>query len=162
MDRPEFVYVTYIASSPESVWNALIDVKITPKYWQKANVSDWKIGSRWEHRGPGEESPPLLAGRVVELIPPRRLVLAWASAKDEGREEAHSRVTFEIEPLGEVVRLVVTHDRLEPGSEMQTRIADGWPRVLSSLKSFLETGRALPEPILSLAATPMRPRAPAD
>lgn len=90
------------------------------------------------------------------------MALTWASPEDEGRTEGQSRVTFEIEPLGEVARLIVTHDRLEEGSDMQKRVADGWPRVLSSLKTYLETGRGLPEPILSLAATPMRSATPVD
>lgn len=67
----------------------------------------------------------------------------WASC-DESREEKHSRVTFEIEPAGDVVRLTVTHDRLEPGSTMHQGVVKGWPKVLSSLKSLLETGRPLP------------------
>ena len=145
MDRPEFVYVTYIATSPEKLWNALIDVNMTRKYWQHENLSDWKPGSKWEHRSSGKERTLKLVGKVIESSPPRRLVLTWAFPADEGREEKHSRVTFEIEPVGDVVRLTVTHDRLEPGSEMLQRIKMGWPKVLSSLKSLLEVGRALPE-----------------
>ena len=144
MSKPSFVYVTYIASSPEKVWNALIDAKVTRKYWQHENVSDWKPGSKWEHRECNKERTLKLVGKVIENSPPRRLVLTWAFPADEGRAEKHSRVTFEIEPIGDVVRLTVTHDRLEPGSEMLRGITDGWPKVLSSLKSLLETGRPLP------------------
>ena len=72
-------------------------------------------------------------------------MLTWAEPADAAREETHSRVTFEIEPIGDVVRLTVTHDRLEPGSKMLESIREGWPKVLSSLKSFLETGRPLPK-----------------
>jgi uncharacterized protein YndB with AHSA1/START domain len=71
--------------------------------------------------------------------------LTWAFPVDEAHEEKHSRVTFEIEPIGDVVRLTVTHDRLEPGSEMLQRITKGWPKVLSSLKSLMEVGRPLPD-----------------
>ena len=145
MDRPQFVYVTYIATSPERLWNALLDAEMTTKYWQHVNVSDWKPGSKWEHRRADKERALQLVGRVLESSPPRRLVLTWASPADETREEKHARVTFEIEPLGSVVRLTVTHDRLEPNSEMLKGITAGWPKVLSSLKSLLEVGRPLPE-----------------
>ncbi len=145
MDKPQFVYVTYIAASPEKVWNALIDAKMTAKYWQHENVSDWKPGSRWEHRSSDEKRALKLVGKVVEVTPPRRLVLTWAFPADEKREEKHTRVTFEIEPVGDVVRLTVTHDNLEPGSEMLHGIMKGWPKVLSSLKSLLEVGRPLPK-----------------
>ena len=145
MDKPEFVYVTYISTSSEKVWNALIDAKMTRKYWQHENVSDWKPGSKWEHRGCDKERTLKLVGKVIESSPPRRLVLTWAFPADEAREEKHSRVTFEIEPIGNVVRLTVTHDRLEPGSEMLQGITEGWPKVLSSLKSLMEVGRPLPK-----------------
>jgi uncharacterized protein YndB with AHSA1/START domain len=144
MDKIRFVYVMYVSTTPEKLWNALIDSKMTTKYWQHENVSDWKPGSKWEHRGTGKERSLDLVGKVVEFSPPRRLVLSWAFPADEGREEAHSRVTFEIEPYRDVARLTVTHDRLEPDSEMLRGITDGWPKVLSSLKSLLESGKPLP------------------
>lgn len=145
MARPQFVYVTYIATSPEKLWNALIDPKMTAKYWQHENVSDWKPGSRWEHLGFDKDRTLRLVGKVLESSPPRRLVLTWAFPADQAREEKHSRVTFEIEPIGDIVRLTVTHDHLEPGSDMLEGIKTGWPKVLSSLKSLLEVGRPLPE-----------------
>jgi uncharacterized protein YndB with AHSA1/START domain len=145
MDKPQFVYVTYISTTPVKLWNALIDPKMTAKYWQHENVSDWKAGSKWEHRGLDKDQTLRLVGKVVESSPPRRLVLTWAFPADEAREKKHSRVTFEIEPLGDVVRLTVTHDHLEPGSEMLKGIREGWPKVLSSLKSLLEVGRPLPK-----------------
>ncbi len=145
MDKPQFVYVTYISTTPEELWNALIDAEMTTQYWQHVNVSDWQPGSKWEHRDSNKEGTLRLVGRVIESSPPRRLVLTWAFPTDEAREEKHTRVTFEIEPLGSVVRLTVTHDRLEPGSEMLKGITAGWPKVLSSLKSLLEVGRPLPK-----------------
>ena len=145
MDKPQFVYVTYISTTPEKLWNALIEPDVTTKYWQHANVSDWKPGSKWEHRRSNKEGAPLLVGKVIESSPPRRLILTWADPADEAREEIHTRVTFGLEPLGSVVRLTVTNDRLEPGSEMLKGITAGWPKVLSSLKSLLEVGRPLPE-----------------
>ena len=86
-----------------------------------------------------------MVGNVIESDPPRRLVLTWAFPVDESHEEKHSRVTFDIEPIRGVVRLAVTHDRLEPDSEMFHGITEGWPKVLSSLKSLLEVGRPLPK-----------------
>jgi uncharacterized protein YndB with AHSA1/START domain len=145
MDRPEFVYVVYVATSPEKLWNALLDTKMTAQYWQHENLSDWKAGSRWEHRACDEERTLRLVGKVVESAPPRRLVLTWAFPADESHPERHTRVTFEIEPVGDLARLTVTHDRLEPGSKMLEGITQGWPKVLSSLKTLLETGRALPK-----------------
>ena len=144
MEKPEFVYVTYISTTPEKLWRALIDSRMTVKYWQHVNVSDWKAGSKWEHRQASKEGPLDLVGKVVESSPPRRLVLTWAFPADEGREERHSKVTFEIEPFRHVVRLTVTHERLEPDSEMLRGITEGWPKVLSSLKTLLEVGEPLP------------------
>jgi uncharacterized protein YndB with AHSA1/START domain len=145
MDKPQFVSVTYISTTPVKLWNALIDPKLTAKYWQHENISDWKAGSKWEHRGIDKDQTLRLVGKVIESSPPRRLVLTWAFPADEAREKKHSRVMFEIEPFGDVVRLTVTHDRLEPGSEMLKGIREGWPKVLSSLKSLLEVGRQLPK-----------------
>jgi uncharacterized protein YndB with AHSA1/START domain len=144
MDKPEFLYVTYIATSPEKLWKALLDPETTAKYWQHENVSDWKPGSRWEHRRSDETKRVVLVGKVLESLPSRRLVLTWADPADEANEGKHSRVTFDIEPVGGVVRLTVTHDRFEPGSKMFESIREGWPKVLSSLKSLLEAGRPLP------------------
>jgi len=145
MGKPEFVYVTYIATSPEKLWNALLDPKLTAQYWQHENVSDWKAGSKWEHRAFDEARSLRLVGRVIESQPPRRLVLTWAYPGDTAPEEKHSRVTFDLEPAGDTVRLTVTHENFQLESDMFDRIRNGWPKVLSSLKSLLETGRALPK-----------------
>jgi uncharacterized protein YndB with AHSA1/START domain len=145
MDKPQFVYVTYIATTPEKLWKALLDGEITRQYWGHQNVSDWKPGSPWTHRRVYDGSGTVaLVGKVVEINPPYRLVLTWATPGDAGNAAKHSRVTFEIEPLSDTVRLTITHDQLEPGSDMQTRIMRGWPAVLSSVKTLLETGRPLP------------------
>jgi uncharacterized protein YndB with AHSA1/START domain len=144
MDKPKFVYVVYVATTQEKLWNALIDARVTTQYWQHENVSDWKPGSKWEHRESNKERTLKLVGKVIESSPPRRLVVTWADPSDEKREEKHSRVTFELEPVRGVIRLTVTHDLLEPGSDMLEGITAGWPKVLSSLKSMLETGRPLP------------------
>jgi uncharacterized protein YndB with AHSA1/START domain len=144
MDKPEFVYVTYIQSTPENVWNALTDGEITKEYWfRRRNVSDWKPGSKWEHQDCDNPATVDIVGQVIESEPPRRLVITWAFPAEAGIEAKRSRVTFEIEPYEDVVRLRVTHDRLESGSDMERGITRGWPLVLASLKTFLETGRPM-------------------
>jgi uncharacterized protein YndB with AHSA1/START domain len=145
MERTKFLYVTYIATTPEKVWEAIVDPAVTATYWQNVNISDWKPGSRWEHRDTGEERTLRLVGRVLEAVPPRRLVLTWLFPGDEGKTEKETRVAFDVEPYRSIVRLKLKHDRLEPGSEMWRGISEGWPMVLSSLKTLLETGRPLPK-----------------
>ena len=147
MAKPEFVYVTYIATTPEKLWQALLDGEITRQYWGYRNVSDnWKAGSTWRHERAYDDSGMVaLVGKVVEFSPPRRLVLTWGVPADAANESRHSRVTFDIEPLSDTVRLTITHDQLEPGSEMERSIAEGWPKVLSNLKTLLETGHTLPK-----------------
>jgi uncharacterized protein YndB with AHSA1/START domain len=143
MDKAKFVYVTYIATTPETLFNALVDGKVTRQYWGHENVSDWKPGSAWKHQTADDAQTVRLVGQVLEFSPPRRLVLTWAWPADAGDRSRHTRVTFEITPVADMARLTVTHDELEPGSEMHRGIVEGWPRVLSSLKSMLETGRPL-------------------
>jgi uncharacterized protein YndB with AHSA1/START domain/DNA-binding transcriptional ArsR family regulator len=137
---PSLVYVTYVATSPETLWNALTDPDRTAEYWDHRNVSDWRPGSSWEHRRLDSARTVDISGVVVESAPPRRLVHTWAFPKGPRRQ---SRVAFDIEPVGEVVRLTVTHQGLEDGAEREGTAA-GWSRVLSNLKSLLETGRCLP------------------
>jgi len=141
MNKERFVYVTYIASTPSQVWKALIDGELTRQYWKHTNESDWKAGSRWRHVAADGTGNVRLVGSVVEVVPPKRLVLTWGEPTDADNPARHSRVAIDIEPVADMVRMTVTHDELEP--EMARKIAAGWPRVLSSLKSLLETGRAL-------------------
>lgn len=145
MDKPAFVYVVYIEASPQDVWKALIDPQTTAKYWQHVNLSDWKAGSKWEHRENSKDGELKLTGNVVEVSPPERLVITWADPTQASDPQKHSRVTFQIEPIGKVVRLTIMHDHFEDGSDMFESISKGWPKVLSSLKSLLEVGRPLPK-----------------
>jgi uncharacterized protein YndB with AHSA1/START domain len=140
--KAEFVYVTYISSTPEKVFNALTAPEMTRKYWAHLNVSDWKVGSPWKHEN-AENGKTDLVGKVIESDPPRRLVISWAFPADEGNEAKHTRVTFLVEPGSAAVRLTVTHEELEPGSDMDKGIRRGWPVVLSNLKTLLETGNAI-------------------
>ena len=140
-DKPTFVYITYIESTPERVWDALTDADVTAEYWGHSNVSDWQVGSRWEHRRTDGTGIADVVGEVVDSVPPRRLVTTWA-APEEPAVDGASRVTFDIEPHGEIVRLTVTHEQLADAAERDAA-AGGRAAVLSNLKSFLETGHAL-------------------
>jgi uncharacterized protein YndB with AHSA1/START domain/DNA-binding transcriptional ArsR family regulator len=140
-EKPTFVYVTYIESTPERVWEALTDADLTAAYWGHSNVSDWRPGSRWEHQRTDGSGVADVAGEVVESDAPRRLVTTWSAPDGAGEP---SRVTFEIEPYGEIVRLTVTHEDLVDEAE-HAAAAAGWAAVLSNLKSLLETGRPLPQ-----------------
>ena len=143
MEKHELVYVTFIRTTPEKLWAAIITPEFSRQYWGgNENVSDWKRGSKWEHVGEcgGKERAVCVAGEVVESLPPKRLVLTWADP-DEPAEI--SRVTFEIESTDDMVRLTVVHDDFKAGSTMIGNVSRGWPCVLSSMKSYLETGKGL-------------------
>jgi uncharacterized protein YndB with AHSA1/START domain len=139
MKKPALVYNLFIKSTPKKAWDAITKPEFTRQYWAGiANVSDWKKGSKWEHVAKGSEV--WIQGEVVESIPAKRLVLTWA---DPDNLKDKSRVTFEIEKVEDLVSLTVTHDKFKTGSKMAEKVSWGWPRVLSSLKSFLETGKGL-------------------
>jgi uncharacterized protein YndB with AHSA1/START domain/DNA-binding transcriptional ArsR family regulator len=142
-DKPTFVYVTYIHATPERVWHALTDATLTAEYWGHSNVSDWQAGSPWEHRRTDGSGVADVAGTVLESDPPNRLVITFGEP-DGGRAGDPSRVTFEIEPHREIVRLTVTHEDLADQAEHDAAAA-GWPAVLANLKSRLETGHVLPQ-----------------
>lgn len=141
--KTKFVYVTYIMATPEKIFEAIVKPEIARQYWGHENVSDWKVGSKWEHVRNNDERPVNIAGNVIENDPPKRLVISWASPANYNNDSLHSRVTFELEPYVDMVRLTVTHDELIEGSDVVKAISSGWPRVLSSMKSYLETGTAL-------------------
>jgi uncharacterized protein YndB with AHSA1/START domain len=142
MSKPTFVYVTYIASTPERVWQALTDGEITPQYWFGYRVAaSGKAGARMTAHNPvgklAHDDP------ILESDPPRRLVYGWKPLYKDMPDERPSRVTFELTPLKGQVRLTVIHDEFDEGSKIFEMIGKGWPAVLSSLKSYLETGRGL-------------------
>ena len=142
-EKTSFVYVTYIRSTPEKVYEAITKPEIARRYWGHENVSDWKVGSTWQHVRANEQRSVELVGKVVEAAPPTRLVITWANASQAADPGNYSRVSFDIAPYDEMVRLTVTHDELEAGSGMAKGIQQGWPIVLSSLKSLLETGQGI-------------------
>ncbi|KMK65495.1 SRPBCC family protein [Puniceibacterium sp. IMCC21224] len=139
-ERTSFVYVTYITSTPDKVFDAITRPDITRRYWGHENVSDWAPGASWEHVSDTDARSVDVVGKVVESTPPHRLVITWTGASQADDPESYSRVTFEIDTVDTRVRLTVTHDDLIIGSGMEVGVTKGWPLVLSSLKSYLETG----------------------
>ncbi|PZG08521.1 ArsR/SmtB family transcription factor [Nonomuraea aridisoli] len=153
----DFVYTTYIHTTPERLWQALTEPAFTERYWGIALESDWKVGSTvtWRMNGATIEDPEQV---VLESDPPRRLAYTWhsftpefakameqdAEAVARAAEEPRSRVTFDIEPRGRMVKLTVVHGGFGPGSDIRKSIGEGWPELLSSLKTLLETGEPLP------------------
>jgi len=141
-DRPAYVYVTYIEATPERVFEALTDADLTATYWGHSNVSDWQPGSGWEHRRVDGSGIADVTGTVLESVPPRRLAVTF-DTPGEHRPEGPSRVTFEIEPFHEIVRLTVTHENLADNDALEA-VSAGWPAVFANLKSLLETGSVMP------------------
>lgn len=139
-----FVYVTFIRTTPERLWEALTSEEFTRKYWfGMRQEADWRVGSPW--RLVFADGRIADAGEIVEIDPPRRLVLAWRhELRPELKAEGYARCTIEIEPLGDAVKLTVTHVMDRPRSKLIEAVGGGWPRILSNLKSLLETG----EPVL--------------
>ena len=141
--RPTFVYVTYIQATPQDVWHALTDADLTAQYWGHSNVSDWQAGSRWEHLRADGSGIADVVGTVLETVPPTRLVMTF-DAPGEEPAGGPSKVTFVVEPYGEIVRVTVTHENLPSEADYQA-VSAGWPAVLANLKSLLETGHVLPQ-----------------
>jgi Uncharacterized conserved protein len=140
-----FVYVTYIRTTPEKLWEALIEPEFTKQYWYGVTqVSEWKVGAFWSLKF--EDGRTADAGEVLEYDPPRRLAVKWRNEfRPELKEEGYSRCVIEVEPLGDAVKLTVTHTIEREGSKFIAAVSGGWPAILSSLKSLLETGEPLPK-----------------
>jgi DNA-binding transcriptional ArsR family regulator/uncharacterized protein YndB with AHSA1/START domain len=157
LDKPSFVYTTYINTTPERLWQALTEPAFTQRYWGITFETDWKPGSpmTWVQRGVTIADPEQV---VLESEPYTRLSYTWHSftpelaealeLSDDVRErvaaEPRSKVTFEIEQLGDRVKLTVLHDTADPDSLITSMVSSGWPRVISDLKTLLETGDTLP------------------
>src|SRR5215470_7706433 len=139
-----FVYVTYIRTTPAKLWDALLKPEFTRAYWYGAwQDCDWKKGSSWKLMFPDGRVAD--SGEVVEIEKPKRLVLKWRNEwRPELRAEGHSRCVIELEPADEAVKLTITHEIDRSGSKLIEAVSGGWPKILSSLKSLLETGKPLP------------------
>jgi uncharacterized protein YndB with AHSA1/START domain len=140
MARSTFVYVTYIRTTPEKLWSALTDGEFMKQYWFGMHCeSEWIPGSSWQLvSGQGEVFD---AGEILEADPPRRLVIGWQhQIKPELEAEGQSRCTMELEPSGTAVKLSITHTIEREPSKFIAAVSGGWPKIISNLKSLLETG----------------------
>ena len=141
MARSTFIYVTYIRTTPEKLWSALTtDVDFMKQYWFGVHCqSEWTAGSSWKMvSGNGQI---LDAGEILEAEPPRRLVIRWQHQnRPELKAEGDSLCTMELEPSGTAVRLSITHSIEREPSKLIEAVSGGWPKILSNLKSLLETG----------------------
>jgi uncharacterized protein YndB with AHSA1/START domain len=143
MAESQFVYVTYIRTTPEKLWQALIEPEFTRQFWAETwQESEWKPGASWRIMIPDGRVAD--TGEILEFEPYRRIVLTWRNEfKPELRAEGHSRLTYELEPQQDSVKLTVLHEIDKTGSKFIQAVSQGWPPILSSLKSLLETGEAL-------------------
>jgi uncharacterized protein YndB with AHSA1/START domain len=142
---PRHVYEIYIRTTPQKLWDAITKPEFTRQYFYGSSVkSDWKIGSPVMHAD--EEGKAMLEGSVLEADPPRRLVTTFAARfnhSDESQKDRPSRVTWEIEPRGEVCKLTLVHDNFDAETATYKSVGPGWNPVLSGLKTLLETGKPL-------------------
>lgn len=142
----KFVYVTYIRTTPEKLWEAFTTPEIQRQYWfGAAQESAWKKGSPW--RIVSGDGKVLDAGEVVEIDPPRRLVISWRNEFiPELKAEGFARATITLEPAGEAVKLMVVHEIDRDPSKFIEAVSGGWPKIFAGLKSLLETGKPLDMP----------------
>ena len=145
MAESRFVYVTYIRTTPEKLWRALIESDFTRQYWMNTTqVSQWKPGASWKILVADGRTAD--SGEVLEIDPPRRLALKWRhEIFPDLTAEGYSRMTYDIEQKGEAVKLTLTHTMDKAESKFIKALSSGWPMILSSLKSLLETGESLEE-----------------
>jgi uncharacterized protein YndB with AHSA1/START domain len=144
MARSTFAYVTYIRTTPEKLWSALTgDVEFMKQYWFGTHCeSAWTAGSSWKMVHPDGSITD--AGEIVEAEPPRRLVIRWQHQnKPELKAEGESLCTMELEPSGTAVKLSITHTIEREPSKLIEAVSGGWPKIISNLKSLLETGTAV-------------------
>ena len=150
MGKPEFVYVSYIETTPAKLWEALTSSEFSKRYWWDTSVvSDWKVGSPFSLVLNGKTTD---VGEILEADPPRRLCYSFRHILNEAaRNERPSRVTFVLEPHGKLVKLTLMHEDFAENSVILDGISKGWPAIMSSLKSLLETGQPLIIPFDALS-----------
>lgn len=154
MAKSTCIYVSYIRTTPEKLWKALTDAEFTKQYWfGMRSVSEWRPGSPWKLVS--QDGTVWDAGEVVEAKPPKRLVLRWHhQKKPELKAEGPTLCTMELEPGAGAVKLTITHTIERESSKVIEAVSGGWPKVISNLKSLLETGSiALQEPYPANAAS---------
>jgi uncharacterized protein YndB with AHSA1/START domain len=149
MGKPEFVYVTYIETTAEKLWEALTSSEFSKRYWFNTELkTDWKIGSPFALVMNGTTTD---VGEVLELDRPRRLSYTFRHVlDDEMRNERPTKVVFNLEPHGKLVKLTLTHEGFAEGSKLLDGISKGWPAIMWSLKSLLERDTALAIPVAAL------------
>jgi uncharacterized protein YndB with AHSA1/START domain len=149
MSKPEFIYAIYIETTPEKLWEALTSSEFSKRYWFGTELrSDWKVGSPLALVMNGTATD---TGEILEADRPRRLSYTFHHVTSEAaRKERPSKVVFNLEPHGKLVKLTLTHEDFEAGSKLLDGISKGWPAILSSLKSLLESGTALEIPVSAL------------
>lgn len=140
MPKPEFIYVTYIKTSPEKLWEALTSPEMSKLYWFGAHLeSEWKVGAPWKIVFPDGRVAD--SGEILECEKPRRIVIKWRNEwSPEHHAEGFSTCTMQIEPMDGAVKLTVMHTIDRDTSKFIEAVSGGWPRILSNLKSLLETG----------------------
>ncbi len=143
MSKSKFVYVIYIRTTADKLWDALTKSEFVKLYWFNMHQEcDWRAGSPWamiDDKGETWDS-----GKILEVERPHKLVISWRHEHhDEAREEGHSRMTYLIENAGASIKLTVTHESEIENSELIAKVSGGWPMILSNLKTLLETGEPL-------------------
>jgi uncharacterized protein YndB with AHSA1/START domain len=143
--KSRFVYVSFIRATPEQLWSALTDPETMKQYWFGMHQdSDWKPGSPWRLLFPDGRVAD--SGEVLEVDPPRRLVLKWRNEwRPELNAEGYATCTMELEQAGKAVKLTITHEIDRAESQYIQAVSGGWPRIVSNLKSLLETGAVVLE-----------------
>ena len=155
MSKPEFVYVTYIETTPEKLWQALTSSEFSRRYWFNTELkSDFKVGSPFALVTNGTATD---VGEILEADPPRRLSYTFHHVlNEEARKEPPTKVVFTLEKHGNLVKLTLTHENFAAGSKLLDGVSRGWPAILAGLKSLLETGNALAIPIAALGIEAMQ------
>jgi uncharacterized protein YndB with AHSA1/START domain len=143
MAESRFVYTTYIRTTPEKLWHALLDPEFTSRYWcEVRQESAWKPGGAWRSLAPDGRVAD--SGEILEIEPPQKLVRTWRNEFQPAlKSEGYSRQTYLLEPQGESVQLTIIHEMEQPDSQLIQAVSGGWPIILASLKSLLETGEPL-------------------
>jgi uncharacterized protein YndB with AHSA1/START domain len=139
----QFVYSIYIRTTPEKLWETLLSPEFQRRFWAETwQESEWKVGAAWKIMLPDGRVAD--TGEILEFEPHKRIVLTWRNEfKPELKNEGFSRMTYELDRQGDSVKLTVTHQMDRPGTKFIQAVSQGWPPILSSLKSLLETGEAL-------------------
>jgi uncharacterized protein YndB with AHSA1/START domain len=138
-----FIYVAYIRATPEKLWSAFTDAQYMRRYWFGTHwETEWTAGSSWRMVTGDGRIPD--AGEIVEAEPPRRLVIRWRHQdKPELKAEGESQCTVELERIGSAAKLSLTHTIEREPSKFIEAVSGAWPKIISNLKSVLETGSAV-------------------